>query len=111
MAMATYVLLYKGGSMPENPDEINKVMQAWGAWFGTIGGNLVDGGNPFGPARSIANDGSVSDGASSSLSGYSVIKAANLDEATATAKNCPVLLGGATIEVYEAVDVMAGQPA
>ena len=111
MDMATYVLLYKGGSMPENPDDVNKVMQAWGSWFGSIGGNLVDGGNPFGPARSISNDGSVSDGGPSALSGYSIIKAENLDEATATAKNCPVLLGGATIEVYETFDVMAAQPA
>ena len=109
--MATYVLLYKGGSMPESPDEVNRVMQAWGEWFGSIGTDLVDGGNPFGSARSIANDGTVTDGGGSALSGYSVIKAASLDEATATAKRCPVLLGGASIEVYETVDVMAAQPA
>jgi hypothetical protein len=38
---------------------------AWGSWFGQLGQAIVDPGNPFGPAATVTNGGSVSDGASS----------------------------------------------
>ena len=61
--MADYVLLYSGGSMPETKEEQDAVMAAWNAWFDELGGALKDDGNPFTPtAKSIAPDGSVTDG-------------------------------------------------
>ena len=106
--MANFLLLYTGGSMPESPAETEAVMQAWGAWLGKIGSNLVDQGNPFTPkAKSISSNGTVSDGPVGELaSGYSVIKADSLDAAVAIAKECPVLQGGAKITVYETFPVM-----
>ena len=106
--MANYMLLYSGGSMPESQEEQQAVMQAWGAWFGSLGSNLVDGGNPTtGQAKTIASDGSVSDGAAGmAASGYSIIKANSLDEAVQMAKGCPVLQGGAKIAVLETFNVM-----
>ena len=106
--MANFLLLYTGGSMPESPTEQEAVMQAWGAWFGKIGSNLVDGGNPFTPqAKSISSNGTVSDGPVGELaSGYSIIKADSLDAAVAIARECPVLQGGSKITVYETFPVM-----
>jgi len=106
--MANFLLLYTGGSMPESPAEQEAVMQAWGAWFGKIGSNLVDGGNPFTPqAKSISSNGTVSDGPVGELaSGYSIIKADSLDAAVAIARECPVTQGGAKITVYETFPVM-----
>jgi len=106
--MANFLLLYTGGSMPASPAEQEAVMQAWGAWFGKIGSNLVDGGNPFTPqAKSISSNGTVSDGPVGELaSGYSVIKADSLDAAVAIARECPVLQGGSKITVYETFPVM-----
>ena len=106
--MANFVLLYSGGSMPETEAEQAQVMQAWGAWFGGLGSNLVDGGNPFTPvAKSIASNGTVSDGpVGTKASGYTIIKADSLDAAVETARGCPVLLGGAQITVYETFPVM-----
>ena len=93
--------------MPETQAEQAAVMQAWGAWFGALGSALVDGGNPFtGQANSIAADGSVSAGAASPASGYSIIQADSLDAATTLAKGCPVLQGGAQITVFETFEVM-----
>lgn len=105
--MANYVLVYKGGGMAPTPEEQNKIMAEWGQWFGSLGQNLVDGGNPFsGQASSISSDGKVSNGASSALTGYSVIKADDLGTATNMAKGCPVLSSGGTIEVFETLQVM-----
>ncbi len=105
--MATYLLLYSGGSMPASDAEQKAVLKQWETWFGKLGGNLVDGGNPFTPmAKTIASDGKVSDGASSMASGYSLIKADSLDSAVAMAKGCPVLMGGAKISVFETFNAM-----
>jgi len=106
--MANFLLLYTGGSMPQTPAEQEQVMAAWNAWFGKIGSNLVDGGNPFTPAaKSISSNGAVSDGPVGELAtGYSIIKADSLDAAVAVARECPVTLGGAKITVYETFPVM-----
>jgi len=107
-AMANFVLLYSGGSMPESEAEQAAVMQAWGAWFGGLGSAVVDGGNPFTTsAKSIASDGTVSDGPVGSMaSGYSIIKADSLDAAVEAARRCPVLQSGGQITVYETFPVM-----
>lgn len=105
--MTDYVLLFRGGQMPETDEDRATVMKAWDTWFHEIGSALKDGGNPFAPraARTIAPDGSVRDGAGSA-GGYSILTADSLDAATEMAKGCPVLQGGAEVEVYETFPVM-----
>jgi hypothetical protein len=104
--MSQYVLLYKGGSMPESEEDKKQVMEAWTTWFQKLGDKIKDQGNPFGPSKEIAHDGSVSGAATSGLSGYSILQADSLDEATELAKECPVVQGGASVEVYETFPVM-----
>jgi hypothetical protein len=105
--MANYLLAYKGGrGMPETEEERNAVMAAWGSWFEGLGEAVVDPGNPFGPSRSVSPGGSVADGASAGLTGYSVVKADSLDAATEMAKGCPVLARDGSVEVYETFEVM-----
>ena len=107
--MTNYVLLYSGGAgMPEGEAAQKAVTAEWISWFGKLGANLVDGGNPFSMAKSVGSDGKVSDGPVGSMSnGYSIIKADSLDAAAAIAKECPVLKGGAKISVYETVPAPA----
>ena len=101
-----YLLVFHGGSMPESQEDGAKVMQAWTDWFGTLGEALVDGGNPVSQVKTIASNGSVSDGGSNPSSGYSIIKADSLDAAVKLAKGCPVLAGGASVEVAETFAIM-----
>ncbi len=103
--MANYVLVYHGGAMPQTPEEGAKVMKAWTDWFGTLKDALVDGGNPASRTKTIAANGSVSDDAAGPT-GYSIIKAGSLDEAVALAKGCPVLQGGASVQVVETFEAM-----
>jgi len=100
--MANYLLVYHGGQMPESPEEGAKVMQAWTDWFGTLGDALVDGGNPVTQVRTIASNGTVSNGGVNPSSGYSILKADSLDAAVVLARGCPILNGGGgSIEVAE----------
>jgi hypothetical protein len=80
--MTNYVLLYKGGGVPATEEKQQQVMAAWNDRFGQVGQAMVDGGNPFGPSRSVAPDGTVSDNAPSGMTGYSIVKADSLDAAT-----------------------------
>jgi hypothetical protein len=106
-AMAKFLLVYHGGGMPESQEEQAKVMAAWGGWFQSTGGALKDLGNPIGQTSTIAPDGSVSHGGGANpTSGYSLLEAESMDAAVAIAKGCPVLQGGASIEVAETFDVM-----
>lgn len=105
--MAKFVLLYSGGGMPETEAETAEVMKAWEAWYGQLGKAVVDPGDPFTPvAKSIASDGTVSDGPAGTMAtGYTIIQAGSLDEATKMAKSCPVLQGGADISIFETFEV------
>jgi hypothetical protein len=104
--MPKYVFGYHGGNRPESPDEQAKVMDAWVSWFGTLGDAVVDGGNPIGAAKTIAADGSVTDGGGfHALRGYSLVSATDLDAAVTLAKGCPILTAGGSVEVGEAIDM------
>ena len=102
--MAKYLFGYHGGGMPATPEEGQKAMQAWTDWMGGLGAALVDGGNPTGPSRTMAADGSVSNGGGANpLSGYSLLEAASLDEAVRMAKDCPIFAAGGSVEIAELI--------
>ena len=102
--MQNYLLLYSGGGMAPTEEEQKAVMAEWGAWFGSLGDKLVDGGSPFQGVKHVSTDGGVHDGPVGSMaSGYSVIKAGSFDEAVAIAQGCPVLKSGAQISVYDSM--------
>src|ERR1019366_7586101 len=98
-----YVLVYYGGSAGATEAEQARQMQAWGAWFGSLGAAVVDGGAPFsGKVNSVAADGSASSGPiGEEASGYSILEADSLDAATGMAKRSPLLQSGGRIAVYE----------
>lgn len=102
--MAKYLFAYKGGQMAETDAEREALMAAWGAWLGGLGDALVDAGNPFGVSAEVTASGDA--GASSNLSGYSILTAGSLGEATERAQGCPVLAGGGSVEVYETIEIM-----
>ena len=62
---------------------MKKVMDAWGAWFGSLGAAVIDGGNPVGKSSTVKPDGSlVSGGGANPASGYSLIEASSLKTLT-----------------------------
>jgi len=98
--MATnFVLLYKGGAGMDRPqEEVNAVMEAWGAWYGKVGEAIVDGGNPFGQGMAMTSNGTTD---SSNITGYTIIGADDMAGAQAMVKDHPHLDDGGTVEIYE----------
>jgi len=104
--MAKYLFVYHGGKDAESEEELAESLDAWGAWFGSMGAAVVDGGNPVGMANTVHADGSVTDGGGANpASGYSLIEAADVNDAHAKAMGCPILTMGGSIEVAEVFDM------
>ena len=104
--MAKFLFVYHGGSHPQSEAEVAEVMEAWGNWFGSMGNDVIDGGNPVGMSSTVMSGGKVVDnGGANPASGYSLIEATNLDDALAKAKGCPILSAGGSVEVAEAIDM------
>jgi hypothetical protein len=99
--MAEYILAYHGGKMPESPEEGQKVMQEWTAWIERSGSAMVNPGNPVGMSKTVTANGTIDNGGSNPLSGYSIVKADSIDSAIKIAKTCPHLEYEGTIEVAE----------
>ena len=106
--MSKFLLLYSGGGMPATEAEQAAVIKAWTDWYTALGSAVVDPGNPFTPmAKSIASNGMVSDGPAGTMAtGYTILQAESLDQAAKMAQGCPVLMGGASISIFETFDVM-----
>jgi hypothetical protein len=104
--MANYLFSYHGGGAPESEEEGARVMAAWTDWFAGLGAAVVDGGNPVSVSKTIASDGSVSDGGGSNpTTGYSILAADSLEAAVAMAQGCPHLASGGSVEVAETMAV------
>ena len=102
--MANYIFAYSGGNgVAADEAARNAQMAKWGQWFEQLGSVVVDGGAPTGTAKTVGTGGSVSDGGSCGLTGYSIVSADSLDSAVELAKGCPVLEIGGAVDVYEAI--------
>lgn len=106
--MANYLLLYSGGTMPEDEAEMKKGLQEWTDWYNRLGKAVVDEGKPFTPqARSITSNGKISEGPVDCMaSGYTIIQADSLEAAVMLARGCPILKSEGNISVYETFDMM-----
>jgi hypothetical protein len=88
--MTNYVFIYyNSGTKADVSPEESKA--AWGAWFGSLGDKLVDAGNPFAEGGKAVEKSGVTTIENWPATGYTIVKAASMDEATELAKDCPVL--------------------
>lgn len=100
--MPEFIFAYHGGKTPQSPEEVEREMAAWGAWFESMGTAVVIPGNPVGQSHTVTRDSVVQDGGANPISGYTVVKADSKDAAIDLAKGCPMVKDGTgSIEVAE----------
>jgi len=99
--MANYILAFHGGTMPENPDDIEKVKAKWGAWMGQVGKAMTNQGAPLGKSSTVTTSGVSDDGGANPISGFMVLEADSMENAIEMAKTCPHIDFGGSIEVAE----------
>ena len=98
--MSNYIIAYHGGKKPWSPEEGAKHMKKWQAWLGGLGDAVVNPGTPLGMSKTVSSAGVSDNSESDRLTGFSIVKADNMDAALEMAKECPHLEHG-TIEVAE----------
>lgn len=103
--MNTFVIVYVGGTLPEEPLALDEVVQNWLAWYESLGASLVTY-KPFSSSLQINGEGSAAPGGASGLVGYTVVTAEGIEDVAAMTRQCPHLSSGGTIEIYETFDVV-----
>jgi hypothetical protein len=89
----TYRITPGTARTPESAD-------AWRSWFDDIAGHVAEIGKPALESAAIGNCGQ-----DTKLGGYSLITAADLDEALGLTKGCPALTRDGGVEVAELGEV------
>ena len=103
--MAQYVIVYLGGNQPSSPEEGKQHFAKYMDWLASLGDAAVSPANPLKGTRTVNPDGSVSDGGTTTMSGYTVVEADSADAALSMAKACPFLDIGGSLEVSELVEM------
>lgn len=97
--MKNYMFLFHVNEPIEDNSEQSAL---WATWFSSLGEHLVDGGNPFSPSAEAKISEGIVTHDPDTVSGYSIISADSLEEATELAKNCPLALApGCAVKIYE----------
>jgi hypothetical protein len=107
--MKKYIVLYHApvgameGMSKASPEEAKKGMEPWMTWAKMCGKGLVDLGLPLGNAKKVKKDGVKE--SSTTVCGYSILQAENMDEAVKMLKNHPHLqwMDSCEVEVHEAL--------
>ncbi len=105
--MSEFTFLFRGRDYFASPEQRQKHTEKWVAWFNALGdkGHIKDMGRPLEAAGKVVrgDKGNVQDGpyaeAKDLIGGYTLIEAANLDEAVELSKGCPIFDVGGAVEV------------
>jgi hypothetical protein len=100
--MSQYVVVYTGGAMGETPEAQEASLNAWMAWFGSLGDKVTQMGSPFGESVAVSADASMS-AATTGLSGFSILEAPSLAETSKLVTTCPIYSEGGGVELYQAL--------
>ena len=91
-----------------SPEEMQAMTKTWMDWVGSIAaqnkltdrGNSLAGGGKVVSANNVITDGPYTE-IKELIGGYTIVKAASLDEAAALASGCPIFAVGGNVEVRE----------
>jgi len=99
--MSQFVFVYLGGNQPSSQEEAKMHFTKYMEWLSSLGDSVVSPTIPLKDTHTVSPDGTVREGGSSAMSGFSIIKAASMEAALSIAQACPFLEIGGSLEVSE----------
>ena len=99
--MKQFVLVYLGGNQPASEEEASKHYSKYVQWLSSLGDAVVIPTIPLKDTSTVSPDGTIREGGSSAMSGFSIIKADSMQAALSIAQACPFLDIGGSLEVSE----------
>ena len=103
--MNQYLIVYLGGDQPSSPEEGQQHFSKYMDWLSSLGDAAVSPANPLKDTNTVNSDGTVIEGGSTTMSGYTIIQAESMESALSIAKACPFLDVGGSLEVSELVEM------
>ena len=99
--MAQYIIAYLGGNQPASPEEGQKHFAKYQHWLASLGEAVVSPAVPFKDTHTVNPDGTVSEGTTTAMSGFTIVESDSMKSALDIAKSCPFLEIGGSLEVSE----------
>lgn len=102
-----FMMLFRMAPSNEQPtaEQLQQMEQSWGAFFGSIGPNMVSTQHLGFTGVTIGADQSTNDGfhvaEGQMVAGNLVVKADSMEAAIEMAKQCPILYAGGSVEVRD----------
>lgn len=105
--MTEFVYLYRGYELPASPEEMQRKTAKWMTWLKDLSdkGHVKSLGEPLQPAGKVVKgekkqviDGPYAE-AKDVVGGYSIILAANIEQAVELSLACPIFGDGGSVEV------------
>lgn len=112
--MKEFLLVFRRDVTTEpslSPEKLQAIMKPWQDWIGSIAAQnkLVNAGNRLEGAGKVVKAAVITDGpyveTKEAIGGYTIIKAASLEEAAEIAKGCPILHIGGNVEVRAIINM------
>jgi len=103
--MKQFVLVYLGGTQPTSEEESKNHFSKYMEWLASLGEAAVIPTIPLKDTTTVSSDGTIEEGGSCAMSGFTVIKAASLEAALSIAQDCPFLEIGGSLEVSEMMEM------
>jgi hypothetical protein len=112
--MKEFVFIFRNSSNPNfkpSPEQMQEVLTSWMNWMGSLAAQnkIVNNGNRLSMenAKTVRPNNVITDGPfmeiKEYINGYTIVRAASIDEATELAKGCPILKIGGNVEVRTVV--------
>jgi hypothetical protein len=101
--MPQFIIAYLGGDKPSSPEEGKKHFSKYMDWLSSLGESAISPANPLTNTHTIAPDGTVTDGSTTGMSGFTTIEAESMEAALRVARGCPFLDAGGSLEVSEVI--------
>jgi len=105
--MSEFTFLFRGREQFASPEQAQKNMERWVAWFKRLreNGQLADQGHPLDPSgrviqgkQKLVKDGPYAE-AKDVVGGYILIEARDIDHAAELARDCPILDVNGSVEI------------
>jgi len=101
--MERFLIVYRGAPAGEGEGAVHHPEQ-WSAWFDRLGAALIDRGSLTQASVEVPSRLIGPKLSGSSLSGYSIVEAADFDEIVRLAQECPIFDERGSVEIARLVD-------
>ncbi len=103
--MKRFMMTYLGGNQPSNPEEGKAHFAKYREWLTSLGDAVLVPAAPLKDPTTINPDGTITQGSTTAMSGYTIVEADSMEAALEMGKVCPFLEIGGSLEVSELMEM------